>query len=120
MNESFTPDELHDLQRAKTLLENQSFAIKLSNLLGAPIDAGFALLPKRWSGKINRAANAALFKALEVAVATTGRKSLNPSSTRWNKLLGGAAGGVGGAFGLAALPVELPISTTIMLRSIVE
>jgi len=120
MNEPFTPEELRDLRRAKSLLENRSFGIKLSNLLGLPIDAGFALLPKRWSGKINRAANAALFKALEVAVATTGEKSQKLPSNRWHKILAGASGGVGGAFGLAALAVELPISTTIMLRSIVE
>jgi hypothetical protein len=120
MNKAFTPGELRDLQRAKALLENTSFAIKLSNLIGLPVDAGFALLPKRWSGQINRAANAALFKALEVAVATTGKKSRKSPSNRWHKILAGASGGVGGAFGLAALPVELPLSTTIMLRSIVE
>jgi hypothetical protein len=116
----FSPDELRDLRRAKALLENRSFAIRLSNLLGSPIDAGFALLPKNWSGKINRAAQAALFKALEVAVATTGKESRKPPSNRWHKFLAGASGGVGGAFGLAALAVELPISTTLMLRSIVE
>jgi hypothetical protein len=120
MNAPFTAEEMRDLRRAKSLLENRSFAIKLSNLIGSPIDAGFALLPKRWSGNINRAANAALFKALEVAVASTGRKRLKPPSNRWHKVLVGASGGVGGAFGLAALAVELPISTTIMLRSIVE
>ncbi len=120
MNEPFTPEELRDLGRAKSLLENRSFAIKLSDLFGAPIDAGFALLPKNWSGKVNRAAQAALFKALEVAVATTGKGSLKRPSNRWHKVLAGASGGVGGAFGLAALAVELPISTTIMLRSIVE
>ena len=76
MNGHSHAEELRDLRRAKSLLENRSFAIKLSNLLGLPIDAGFALLPKSWSGTINRAANAALFKALEVAVATTGGKSL--------------------------------------------
>ncbi len=102
------------------MLESRSFAIKLSNLLGIPIDAGFALLPKRWSGTINRAANAALFKALQVAVVTTGQKGRKRASNRWHKVLAGASGGVGGAFGLAGLAVELPLSTTIMLRSIVE
>jgi hypothetical protein len=108
------------MRQAKILLENRSFAVKLSDLLGFPVDAGFALLPKRWSGTISRAAEAALFKALEVAVATTGKKSVKPPSNRWHKILAGASGGVGGAFGLAALAVELPISTTIMLRSIVQ
>ena len=87
MNAVFNPSELRDLQRAKALLENRSFAIKLSNLLGIPIDAGFALLPKRWSGTINRAANTALFKALQVAVATTGKKDRKPASNRWHKVL---------------------------------
>jgi hypothetical protein len=32
----------------------------------------------------------------------------------------GLAGGVGGAFGLAALPIELPITTTIIMRSIAD
>ena len=32
--------------------------------------------------------------------------------------VGATSGAVGGSFGLAALPVELPISTLIMLRSI--
>jgi hypothetical protein len=120
MNQPFTADELRDLRKAKSLLETRSFAVKLSNLLGSPIDAGFALLPKRWSGAINRAANTALFKALEVAVATTGKKRVKAGSNRWHKILAGASGGVGGAFGVAALAVELPVSTTIMLRSIVE
>lgn len=120
MNVPFTAEELRDLRRARWLLENRSLAIKLSDLIGLPIDAGFALLPKNWSGKINRAANAALFKALEVAVATTGKKDRKIASNRWHKVLAGASGGVGGAFGFAALAVELPISTTLMLRSIVD
>ena len=120
MSAPFTADELRDLQRAKALLENRSFAIKLSNFLGSPIEAGFALLPRNWSRKINRAANVALFKALEVAVATTGTSNRRPSSNRWHKILAGASGGVGGAFGVAALAVELPVSTTLMLRSIVD
>ncbi len=117
----FSADELRDLQLARSLLESPSFAVKLSNVFGAPIDAGFALLPKNWSGKINRAANTALFKALEVALATTGKKGgAKRASSGWHKVLAGVSGGVGGAFGFAALAVELPISTTLMLRSIVD
>ena len=35
-------------------------------------------------------------------------------------VLSAASGAAGGAFGLASLPVELPVSTTIMLRSIAD
>jgi hypothetical protein len=40
------------------------------------------------------------------------------ASTAVAKLAKNASGAVGGAFGLAALAVELPVSTTIMLRAI--
>jgi hypothetical protein len=39
-------------------------------------------------------------------------------SSYLHKALGATSGAVGGSFGLAALPIELPISTVIMLRSI--
>src|ERR1700761_9488493 len=41
-------------------------------------------------------------------------------ANRAHKLAAAASGAVGGALGLAALPLELPISTTILLRSIAE
>ena len=40
------------------------------------------------------------------------------ASSVLHKALAATSGAVGGSFGLAALPIELPISTTIMLRSI--
>jgi hypothetical protein len=56
---------------------------------------------------------------LSTAVASLGRRS-GPASEKTHKFLAGASGGVGGFFGLASLPVELPISTTLMLRSIAD
>jgi hypothetical protein len=55
-----------------------------------------------------------------MAVASLGRRTRYRSSDRMHKLLAGASGAVGGTFGLAALPIELPVSTAIMLRSIAE
>jgi hypothetical protein len=40
------------------------------------------------------------------------------ASNYFHKALAATSGAVGGSFGLAALPIELPISTVIMLRSI--
>ncbi len=42
------------------------------------------------------------------------------SSETAHKALAAVTGAVGGAFGLATLAVELPVSTTLMLRSIAE
>jgi len=41
-------------------------------------------------------------------------------SQRFHKVMATASGAAGGALGLASLPIELPISTVIMLRSIAE
>ena len=42
-----------------------------------------------------------------------------PSNT-WHKLAVATTGGMGGFLGLAAMAIELPVSTTIMLRSIAD
>jgi len=116
----FTAKELQDLFYAKSLLENPGFTARLANVLGAPIEKGFKLLPKNWSEVVGKASKGALTKALQVAVATLGSRNKPKSSERFHKILVGASGGIGGAFGLAALPLELPVSTTIMLRSIAD
>ncbi|MCJ2034617.1 EcsC family protein [Methylobacterium sp. J-068] len=43
-----------------------------------------------------------------------------PSSAFGHKAMAAASGAIGGAFGLATLAVELPLSTTLMLRSIAQ
>lgn len=115
-----TPEELGDLARAKALLENPGFTARLAGTLGKPIEQGFKMLPRGWQGVVNKAATASLTTALNAAVTTLGRKEPKRASERLHKVLAGASGGVGGLFGLAALPVELPVSTTIMLRSIAD
>src|SRR5262245_48242835 len=115
-----TAQEMQDLFYAKSLLENPGFTARLANVLGMPIEKGFKLLPKNWSDVVSKASKGALTKALQVAVATLGSRKKLKSSERFHKILVGASGGIGGAFGLAALPLELPVSTTIMLRSIAD
>src|SRR5437899_4391228 len=51
---------------------------------------------------------------------TLNNRSRHHSKEFFHKVLVGTSGGIGGAFGLAALPVELPLSTAIMLRSIAD
>src|SRR5512145_860541 len=115
-----TSDELAELRYAKSLLEAPGFAARLAGFLGKPIEQGLALLPKGAEGLIHKAATKALSTALSVAITSLGSRRPRRASERWHKLLVGASGGVGGVFGLASLPVELPVSTTIMLRSIAD
>lgn len=117
---SFNREELKDLEAAHALLENPGFTMRVANFIGAPVEKGFALLPPGWNETVNKAARGALMKALQLAVVSLGKQKRRGSRDFFHKVLVGASGGVGGAFGLAALPVELPVSTAIMLRSIAD
>ncbi|MDD5308325.1 MAG: EcsC family protein [Deltaproteobacteria bacterium] len=115
-----TNSDLNDLGRAKALLENPSFAVKAMNMVGSPIEKGLKLLPANWSEKVQVATRTALDKALHVAIGTMRPSTEIESSDAWHKVAVGLSGALGGAFGLPALVVELPVTTTIMLRSIAE
>jgi hypothetical protein len=114
-----TPRELEDLRYAHSLLENPGFAAQLTNVLGAPIERGFKMLPKGWNSALQKTVRTALERALDAALKTIGGPP-KKSSEFMHKMLVGASGGLGGALGFATLAVELPISTTIMLRSIAD
>ncbi len=119
-----TDADVEDLKAARQLLENPGLAAKISSFVGTPIEKGFELLPKQWNTVVNDATRKAIETALRVALWTMdqGEPKLSKStpSNWWHKLAAGASGAAGGAFGLAALTVELPVSTTIMLRSIAD
>jgi EcsC protein family len=114
------PADLEDLRRATLLLENPSLASRLTNLIGEPIERGFALLPPAWSGVVATATRNALQTALHTAVGTLDDRGPRPAANLFHKLAVVASGAGGGALGLAALPIELPVSTTVMLRSIAD
>jgi hypothetical protein len=113
-------EDLESLQYAKRLLEHPGFGARIINLLGAPIEKGLRLLPAGWKGTVQDATRAALEKALRVAVRSLNQPPRRVSSELLHKLTVAATGAAGGAFGLAALPIELPVSTIIMFRSIAD
>jgi hypothetical protein len=112
--------ELQDLRLAKGLFENPGLAARLCDAVGTPIEKGLDLLPKRWSAVVMETAGKAIQRALEVAISTMDHGEARAASNRWHKLLVGATGAAGGAGGLPALSLELPLSTTIILRSIAD
>jgi hypothetical protein len=115
-----TPDHIEQLRVAKQILENPSLTAKLTNVVGKPIEKGIELLPDKWSEVINNATKKSLTKALDVALKTFGKNDQSKSSDIWHKIAATATGAGGGAWGIPALVIELPISTTIMLRSIAD
>jgi hypothetical protein len=114
------PQDRDELKYAKTLLENPSLATRISNLLGTPIEKGFGYLPVKWKDRVQTATEKSLKKALGFAVHTMDARKRPAPSNKTHKLLVMATGAGGGSFGLPALAVELPVTTTIMLRSIAD
>ncbi len=117
---TFQQTDLDDLKKAKLLLENPGIAARMTNLLGTPLEKGFELLPKNWNDKFGEITRAALTTAVNTAVFTMKDVPVKEASNNWHKLAVATTGGIGGFFGLPALAIELPISTTIMLRSIAD
>jgi hypothetical protein len=114
-----TDADLADLYYAKTLLENPSLAARISNAIGTPIEKGLAMLPEGAHDMIITTTRKALESALDFAIATLDEQP-QPSANWLHKTFAGVSGAAGGAFGLPALAIELPISTTIILRSIAD
>ena len=115
-----TREETDDLRRAIACLEDATFAQRLTDLVGRPVELLSAALPQSARRAVAHASEAALRGALKLALRTLDLKAMAKPANRAHKLAAAASGAVGGALGLAALPVELPISTTILLRSIAE
>jgi hypothetical protein len=114
------------LMDAVHCLEHLSAGARVAHLAGAPIEKLVAMLPAKASETISAAARRAIHGALKLSLKTLPvhdpRGGVPPpaASNWWHKAAGAASGAVGGAFGLAALAVELPVSTTIMMRSIAD
>jgi hypothetical protein len=113
------PDDLTALQKAVQSLEHPSLAARLTNLVGKPVELIGLALPASASRAIATATSRGLALALRVALRTMPDQPV-AGSQLLHKALVTASGAAGGAFGLATLPVELPVSTIIMLRSIAD
>ncbi|KFG94825.1 peptidase [Burkholderia paludis] len=113
------------LRRAKQVLESPSLTMKLTGILGAPVEKMIAKLPDFATGKINDATQLALRKCLNIALRTLGKPPAPDAepekpSNLLHKLAVATTGAAGGAFGFLALPVELPITTTLIFRSVCD
>lgn len=119
-------DDAIDLKNAVRLLENPSLGAKIADIIGTPIEKAIALLPSRATETIGSAAQKAIHGALKLSLKTLDHHDPEsgedpPEASDWWHIAATATtGAVGGAFGLPALTIELPISTTIIMRSIAD
>lgn len=107
-----------DLERAVRLLEQPRLVIRLANHAGKPLDSVIGAVPGLSSG-LHGVLRKAILQCLTVAIKSQEGQDFAPSAWR-AKVLTGLSGGIGGVFGAAALPIELPFTLMLMLRAIAD
>jgi hypothetical protein len=112
--------DLRALQRAFWLLENPNFAARLADYAGQPVDRALRLVPRVASERLNKVVEAAMMNCLTLTIGSIAPGSQRLPARRAAALLAGISGGVGGFFGAVALPLELPLTTALMLRAIAD
>jgi EcsC protein family len=114
-----TPEDVALLRSAAKRLEHPSLAGRLTRLAGKPIQLLTGTIPPAANALIASSSKKGIEAAVEVA-----RKTLTSKPSKRSRPLHTAlatvSGAAGGAFGLAALPLEVPASTVIMTRAILE
>lgn len=108
-----------ELDRAVTALEGSSLAARLAALVGQPIEALRSRLPGAAQSMLDRAVRRALTVSMKAALRSNPRRTPVPVGSHWfHRGLAVATGAAGGALGLPGTLVELPVSTTLLLRQI--
>lgn len=121
----FTPSDLAFLKEAVNYLESPSYLIRLTNAVGAPLQAlASRVIPQR----VKALGNHAIRGVMNMAVDTVEQKGADANFEaacqnsghmgHWHRLAATATGGLSGALGFTGLAVELPLTTGIMFRSI--
>lgn len=111
---------LAELAQARQWLEHPGWAARVAHTLGAPVEV---LVGEHLPARLSRALDAATHRALSIALKSalrTLRRPHGPARPRLHRAAVSLTGAGGGFFGLPGLMVELPLTTTLMLRSIAD
>jgi len=115
-----TEKDLKALNDAVRRLECAGFAMKAANALGTPIERAIEALPEKGRELVQEATKRALEACLKIALSSLGKSKTSESFDALHKATCTVSGAIGGFFGMYGLPIELPVSTAIMLRSIAD
>lgn len=117
---ALNPADMEDLKKAVQLLEQDTITEKMTKVVGKPLDYLMSKMPDGFQNSVHDGVKVALEKAADAALWSLDNESKREASTIMNKIFAGVSGAVGGAFGFTTLLLELPVSTTIMLRSVAD
>ena len=123
--EPLPAEDRHFLVRAAQYLEKPSFLMRVAHMVGQPLERLAQTVP----ASVHKAEETALSKAMDLAIRTVPHAAGDGCNVHqaeasgywsglWHKVATGASGFAGGLFGLPGLALELPLSTSLMFRSI--
>jgi hypothetical protein len=122
-----TNAEYDFLRSAALYLEEPSLLLRVTEFVGQPVETLLKTLPTRVHGLIASGTNRALRRALDWAIYSLPEqqaaehepiRALVARDSQRHATITAMTGAVGGFFGLAGAAVEIPLTTTVMLRSI--
>ena len=108
------------LAQAVEMLESRGFAIKIANMVGQPITSVVGLIPSAANRRIMGVLESALHRCLNIAIESLDGTRVGPPPRTFPKVMVGLTGGIGGVFGAFSLPVELPMTTIVILQTIAD
>jgi hypothetical protein len=112
-------DDQKLLAEAVYALEHTTFAGRIAAYAGKPFNRVINWTPRLAKAQLDKVVKGAMLQCLDVAIGSFDETPSKPDPIV-SSILAGLTGGLGGAFGFIALPVELPLTTTIMLRAIAD
>jgi hypothetical protein len=126
----FSEDELRELREiARLYSEAAGLVIKLAGWAGEEAHKLVMKIPAGWQARVEEAADLALRQSYELASVTVADPDADSwlnralswtQGERWHQIATGVTGAVGGFGGLTTALMELPVTTTLILRSIQE
>lgn len=118
--EPLTPRRQLALRRAHDFLERPDFAARLAQYAGRPVDGALRMVPRGLNARLEKAVEKAIVAGLGLAIRSFASNAPRRPASSLATTLASASGAVSGFFGPSALALELPVTTTLMLRSIAE
>lgn len=109
--------------------EASGLIMKLASWAGHKAGDALATLPEEWQARVSEATSLALREAYRIAATTQSTESVGEPGVmdralewakgeRWHQIASGLTGALGGAGGIATTLIDLPVTITLMLRSI--
>lgn len=128
MTTTISQRERDFIEQAATYLENPSYLMTVADTLGKPVEYLFKGIDTVSPISVSDLVDLMLKGVMKGASATVAKDVLDLDfwdaharsvrGGRWHMAATAVTGGAGGIGGMAALPVELPITTGVMFRSI--